>query len=116
MEFLHPLKNASYMVSLLLLVERHQKTFMMCYEWNTNFPLESMVELPVQKPIAESERVPLFLVPLMLSGAVMVVGEKSMGIYKGVMGPTYSREQGTPKETDQNLAPGNTRKGLIQSF
>ena len=91
MEFLHPVRDDSDHVILLLIVSKSGKSKLMWYEWNTKIPLHDASLDPNVHLLPTEDRLPLLLIPLLAFNAFILVSETGISIYKDLLTGTPSR-------------------------
>ncbi|KAL8859259.1 MAG: hypothetical protein Q9178_004197 [Gyalolechia marmorata] len=110
MEFLHPSKGDEYHVILLLVVSKGKITRLVRFEWDSRSSLSEIDRKPSQV-LADSERVPLLLIPLTYGTSFALVCEHQITVFKDILtgnakGQAYQLEHYEPPEE-----PGSS-KGL----
>ena len=90
MEFLHPPRDSSDHVSLLLVVSKERKTRLILYEWDSTSDIRNAERKGPGTPIPENERLPLLLIPLTFAAAFMLVYEHSVTVYRGILSGSAS--------------------------
>ncbi|KAL8853838.1 MAG: hypothetical protein Q9221_001309 [Calogaya cf. arnoldii] len=102
MEFLHPSKGDEHHVILLLVVSKGQRTLLVRFEWDCKAGL-SMVERKPSQVLANSERLPLLLIPLTYGTSFALVCGHQITVYKDILagnarGQTYQLTHNEPPE------------------
>ncbi|KAI4264685.1 MAG: hypothetical protein L6R42_000202 [Xanthoria sp. 1 TBL-2021] len=102
MEFLHPSKGDEHHVILLLVVSKGQRTLLVRFEWDCRAGL-SVFERKPSQVLANSERLPLLLIPLTYGTSFALVCEHQITVYKDILtgnarGQTCQLEHYEPPE------------------
>ena len=110
MEFLHPSKGDENNVILLLVVSKGNITRLVRFEWDSRSSLSEIDRKPSQV-LADSERVPLLLIPLTYGTSFALVCEHQITVFKDILtgnakSQAYQLEHYEPPEE-----PGSS-KGL----
>ena len=95
MEFLYAPSPDAQHVILLLLVHKHEKTRLFCYEWDPLSPsVRTVRQVASGQTLRYEERYPLLLIPLRFASAFMLVCESEFSVYRDILsGSTTSCKQ-----------------------
>ena len=86
MEFLHAPPPDTQHVILLLLVHKHEKTRILCYEWDPLSPsVRTIRQVASGQTLRPEEQFPLLLVPLRFAAAFMLVSECEYSVYRDIL-------------------------------
>ncbi|KAL8788821.1 MAG: hypothetical protein Q9213_001492 [Squamulea squamosa] len=102
MEFLHPSEGDEHHVILLLIVSKGKRTRLLRFEWDCRYGLSELDRKPTQV-LANSERVPLLLIPLTYGTSFALVCEHHITVYRDILtgnakGQTCELEHYEPPE------------------
>ena len=85
MEFLHPPPDDDHHVILLLVVSRNQKTRLVRFEWDSTLSLRHIEQRGNGQPVAQEDRLPLLLIPLIYGTAFILVCEHRITVYRDIL-------------------------------
>ena len=91
MEFLHPNPNDQNIVTLLLIVCSGGKSRLLWYEWDVTHPLSLPHVKSHSQVLANDDRMPLLLIPMMKLTAFMLVCENRITVYTDLLTGTPAR-------------------------
>ena len=95
MEFLYPPATDAQNTILLLLVHKHEKTRLLCYEWDSLSPsVRTIRQIDSGQTLPYEARYPLLLIPFRFGSAFMIVCESEFSVYRDILSgsATFSRQ------------------------
>ena len=110
MEFLHPPYGEDNHVILLLVVSRNQITRLVCYEWDCSTELRHAEQKGDGQPLHREDSHPLLLIPFTISTGFMLVCEKVMSVYKGILTGPATRNWLALEHYQPPQDPGSSRR------
>ncbi|KAL8793787.1 MAG: hypothetical protein Q9195_003617 [Heterodermia aff. obscurata] len=109
MEFLHPSKTDIDEVILLVIVAKKQKTKLHCYVWDYRTGLRQASELGSGQRVLDDERLPLLLIPLRMSTAFMIVTQRHVTVYTGILTGPATWQKHPLRHYEAPEQPGSSR-------
>lgn len=110
MEFLHPPHKEDNHVILLLIVSRNQKTRLLCYEWDCSTGLRHAEQKGDGQLLHTGDNHPLLLIPFTISSGFMLVCEKVISVYHGILTGPATRNWLALEHYQPPHDPGNSRR------
>lgn len=110
MEFLHPPHGEDNHVVLLLVVSRNQRTRLLCYEWDCSTALLHAEQKGDGQLLHVDDTHPLLLIPFTISSGFMLVCEKVISVYKGILTGPATRNWLALEHYQPPQDPGNSRR------
>ncbi|QSZ34048.1 hypothetical protein DSL72_005628 [Monilinia vaccinii-corymbosi] len=85
LEFLHPPAGSDDDIILLLIASQNGKIKMVIFSWRAGDPLSAVKSKSSSKKGYLLNEVPLLIIPLRFETAFILVSERSMAVYKGIL-------------------------------
>ncbi|KAL9041809.1 MAG: hypothetical protein Q9214_003978, partial [Letrouitia sp. 1 TL-2023] len=85
MEFLHPPKDDTNHVNLLLIVSKNGKSRLLLYEWDFLLDIRRAELKGNGLPIEPDDQLPLLLIPLTFAAAFVLVSERRVTVYRDIL-------------------------------
>lgn len=85
MEFLHPPKDDTNHVILLLIVSKNGKTRLLLYEWDFLLDIRRAEFKGNGLPVEVEDQLPLLLIPLTFAAAFVLVSERRITVYRDIL-------------------------------
>lgn len=110
MEFLNPPYGEDNHVILLLVVSRNQRTRLLCYEWDCSTELRRAEQKGDGQLLHPEDSLPLLLIPFAISSGFMLVCEKVISIYNGILTGPATRKWLALDHYQPPEDPGSSRR------
>ncbi|MCJ1298534.1 hypothetical protein MMC08_001324, partial [Hypocenomyce scalaris] len=110
MEFLHPPQGENNHVILLLVISLNQRTRLLCYEWDCSTDLRQAKQKGDGQLVHPEDSHPLLLIPFTISSGFMLVCEKVISVYKGILTGPATRRWLALDHYEPPQDPGNSRR------
>ena len=110
MEFLHPPQGEINHVILLLVTSLNQRTRLLCYEWDCSTDLRHAKQKGDGQLVHPEDSHPLLLIPFTISTGFMLVCEKVISVYKGILTGPATRRWLALEHYEPPQDPGNSRR------
>ena len=85
MEFLHPSKDDTNLILLLLVVAKNGRNRLTLYQWDSLVTLRQAQMKPLVQPLGMEQSMPLKLIPLIHFSAFILVSEQHIMVYKDLL-------------------------------
>lgn len=111
MEFLHPPKDGTNHVNLLLIVSKNGKTRLLLYEWDYFLDIRRAELKGNGLPIEPEDQLPLLLIPLTFAAAFVLVSERRITVYQDILsGSAKSHVHHAVHDKSPEPAPSSGRQ------